>query len=228
MHIQPGARVTLGVVSDKVQVSASRYHSPLRARQAAETRRSIIDAALTLFGDHGWAATTLPMIAARAGTSVDTVYAVFGTKSALMMSVVEVAIVGDDGEAAMVDRPDFARFAEGTMIERIRTGVHYTVEVFQRSLPILRALQEAAASNDTARARLAQYDKDRRDLTAAGLALILGTEPSADVVDAVWALVSPEVFTHLTQGRGWPVEKAEAWLVEMGSVALENRGCSQR
>ena len=67
MHIQSGTRFTLGVVSDKVQESASRYHSPLRTRQAAETRRSIIDAALTLFGDHGVGGdTTLPMIAARA------------------------------------------------------------------------------------------------------------------------------------------------------------------
>jgi len=207
----------------KASKSTSRYHSPLRARQAAETRRSIIGAALTLFGEHGWTATTIPMIAAEAGTSVDTIYAVFGTKSALMMEVVEVAIVGDDGEAAMADRPDFARFAEGTREERIRTGVHYTVEVFRRSLPILKALQEAAASDEAARARLARYDGDRRDLTAAGLTLILGEEPPADVVDTVWALVSPEVFLHLTQGRGWSVEKTEAWLAEIGAVTLDYR-----
>jgi AcrR family transcriptional regulator len=200
---------------------SSRYHSPLRARQAAETRRSIIDAALALFSDQGWAATTLSMIASEAGTSVDTIYAVFGTKSAVMMEAVEIAIVGDDGEVAMADRPDFARFAEGTRSERIHTGVHYTVGVFRRSVPMLRALQEAAASDDAARVRLSRYDADRRNLTATGLTLILGTEPSEDVVDAVWALISPEVFTHLTAGRGWSIKKTEAWLVEMSTAALE-------
>jgi hypothetical protein len=35
-------------------------------------------------------------------------------------------------------------------------------------------------------------------VTAAGLALILRGE----VVDAIWALVSPEVYTYLTEGRG--------------------------
>jgi AcrR family transcriptional regulator len=208
--------------------TASRYHSPLRARQAAETRRSIVAAALRLFGTRGWAATTLPMIAAEAGTSVDTIYASFGTKSNLMMAVVEVAIVGDDGEAAMVDRPEFTRFAEGTVAERIRTGIHYTVAVFERSVPILKALREAAASDVAARDRLTRYDQDRRDLTAAGLALILGAEPTDDVVDAVWALVSPEVFTHLTEGRGWSVEETESWLAEMGTAALGIPGRGQR
>ena len=44
-----------------------------------------------------------------------------------MMAAVDVAIVGDDEEEAMVDRPDFALFAKGRRIERIRTGVRFTV-----------------------------------------------------------------------------------------------------
>jgi AcrR family transcriptional regulator len=214
------------VVPSKHPKPVSRYHSPLRAKQAAETRRSIIGAATTLFRDRGWTATTLPMIAAEAGTAVDTIYSTFGTKSALMMAVIDVAIVGDDEEAAMVDRPDFAAFAKGRRIERLRTGVHFTVGVYQRSVPMLKALQEAAASDEAARARLAPYDDDRRDVTAAGLALILGCEPPDDVVDAFWALVSPEVYTYLTEGRGWSTERTEAWLVEMCSAALGDRARS--
>ncbi len=160
------------------------------------------------------------MIAAEAGTSVDTVYSTFGTKSALMMAVVDVAIVGDDDETAMIDRPDFARFAKGRRIERLRTGVHFTIDVYQRSVPILKALQEAAASDEAARGRLAQYDEDRREVTAAGLTLILGGDVSEEVVDAVWALVSPEVYTYLTEGRGWSVAKTEAWFVEMCNAAI--------
>ena len=90
----------------------SRHHSPLRANQATQTREAIVSAAIGLFSDRGWTATTLPMVAAEAGTSVDTIYATFGTKSALMMAAVDVAIVGDDEEDAMVDRPDFALFAK--------------------------------------------------------------------------------------------------------------------
>jgi AcrR family transcriptional regulator len=204
----------------KKGVPASRYHSPLRARQAAETRRAIIAAAITLFGDNGWAATTLPMIASEAGTAVDTIYSTFGSKSSLLMAAVDVAIVGDDEEAAMIDRPDFAQLGKGRRIERLRAGVHFTVGVYQRSVPLLKALQEAAASDEAARARLTQYDDDRRDVTAAGLALILRGEVAEKVVDAIWALVSPEVFTYLTEGLGWSVASTEDWFVEMSSVAL--------
>jgi TetR/AcrR family transcriptional regulator, cholesterol catabolism regulator len=198
----------------------SRYHSPLRARQAAATRQAIIDAAIALFRDHGWAATTFPMIAGLAGTAVDTIYSTFGSKSGLLMAAIEVAIVGDDDEAAMIDRPDFALLGQGNRTERLRAGVHFTVGVYQRSLPILKALQEAAASDEAAQARLAQYDNDRRDVTEAGLALILGGDPPEAVVDAIWALVSPEVFSYLTDGRGWSVAGTEAWLVEMSKAAI--------
>jgi AcrR family transcriptional regulator len=208
------------MATKKDRESGSRYHSPLRARQAAETRKAIITAATHLFREWGWTATTFPMIAAEAGTAVDTIYSTFGTKSALMMAVVDVAIVGDDEEAAMVDRPEFALFSKGRRIERLRAGVHFTVGVFQRSVPILKALQEAAASDEPARARLAQYDEDRRNVTAAGLALILGGDVADDVIDAVWALVCPEVFMYLTEGRGWSVAKTEAWLVEMCVAAI--------
>jgi AcrR family transcriptional regulator len=198
----------------------SRYHSPLRARQATETRRAIVDAAIRLFSDRGWTATTLPMIAAEAGTSVDTIYATFGTKSALMMAAVDVAIVEDDEEEAMVDRPDFALFAKGKRIERLRTGVHFTVGVYERSVPMLKALQEAAASDDAARARLTQYDEDRRGVIAAGLALILGRTAPEELIDTMWALASPEVFIMLTERRSWSIGRTEDWLVQVSNAAI--------
>jgi AcrR family transcriptional regulator len=202
--------------------SRSGYHSPLRARQAAETRRAIVDAAITLFRDRGWAATTLPMVAAEAGTAVDTIYSAFGSKSGLLMAAIDIAIAGSDDPTPMVDRPELAQFAKGRRVERLRTGVHFTVGVYERSMSILRALQEAAASDEQARARLTKYDNDRRDVMIAGLALILGSPAPDELVDALWALVSPEVFTMLTEGRGWSVADAEAWLVQMAGAAVDN------
>lgn len=201
----------------------AKYHSPLRARQAAGTRQSIIDSARTLFRERGWTATTVPMIADGAGVSVDTIYGTFGSKSAVLLAVVEVAIVGDDEEAAMADRPDFARLGQGRRAERLRTGVRYAMGVYERSVPILETLREAAASDEPARARLARYDQDRRDLIAAGMTLILGSEASEEVVDAIWALVSPEVYTHLLDGRGWSAARTEDWFVHMAKAAIARR-----
>ena len=204
--------------------SRAGYHSPLRARQAAQTRQTIVDAAIKLFGERGWAATTLPLVAAEAGTAVDTIYSAFGTKSGLLMAAVDVAIVGDDEPTPMIDRPELASFAKGRRVERLRTGVRFTIGVYERSLPILKALREAAASDEVARARLAQYDDDRRNVMVVGLAFILGNPAPDELVDAIWALVSPEVYTMLVEGRGWSSARAESWLVEMASAAVS--GCS--
>ncbi len=182
----------------------------------------IVNAAITLFRDRGWAATTLPMVAAEAGTAVDTIYSVFGSKSGLLMEAIDLAIAGDDDPTAMVNRPELAEFAKGTRIDRLRTGVHFTIGVYERSVPILRALQEAAASDEVARARLSQYDEDRRNVMVVGLALILDKPAPEKLVDAFWALVSPEVFTMLTAGRGWSLADAETWLVAMCSAIIEN------
>ena len=200
--------------------SRAGYHSPLRARQAAQTRQTIVDAAIKLFGERGWAATTLPLVAAEAGTAVDTIYSAFGTKSGLLMAAVDVAIVGDDEPTPMIDRPELASFAKGRRVERLRTGVRFTIGVYERSLPILKALREAAASDEVARARLAQYDDDRRNVMVVGLAFILGNPAPDELVDAIWALVSPEVYTMLVEGRGWSSARAESWLVEMASAAV--------
>jgi len=202
---------------------SSNYNSPLRAKQAAATRRSIVEAALSLFGEHGWAATTLPAIAKEAGVSVDTIHAVFGTKSALLMDVVHLAIVGDDDDLSMAERDDFALLGKGRRPERIRAGVRYTLQVYDRSVPILRALREAAASDPVARERFERYDHDRRELIAAGTALMIGATPTDEQVDAVWALISPEVRTYLLEDRDWSAEAVEDWFVDMVRAALDRR-----
>src|SRR5262249_56974623 len=82
---------------------------PPRARQAAETRRTVVGAAGHLFGERGWAGTTLAAVAAEAGTVVETIYAGFGSKAGLLIAALDVALVGGDGKAPLVERPDFAR-----------------------------------------------------------------------------------------------------------------------
>jgi hypothetical protein len=94
------------------------------------------------------------------------------------------------------------------------------MDVYERSIPILETLREAAASDDAARERLTRYDHDRRELIEAGVTLIVGHEPTPDLVDAFWALISPEVYRYLIVGRGWSSQKVEDWFVDMLKVAI--------
>ena len=67
--------------------SRVRYHSPLRQERAEDTRRRITTAALELFNEHGFACTTVTAIAAAAGVAVQTVYAAFGSKGAILQAL---------------------------------------------------------------------------------------------------------------------------------------------
>ena len=58
-----------------------------RARQAAQTRRDILNAARRLFAKKGYAATTVAEIAAAAGASVQTIYDRVGSKAELVSAL---------------------------------------------------------------------------------------------------------------------------------------------
>jgi AcrR family transcriptional regulator len=198
----------------------STYHSPLRARQAAETRETVLGAATSLFTERGWAGTTLAAVAAEAGTAVETVYSSFGSKSGLLIGAIDVAIVGDDGDKPLVERPEFAGLGVGERSARLALGARIITRALDRAVPLMGALREASASDPAASTRLHTYETDRRAVIAAGLQLIRGGEAPETLVDSMWALASPEVFTKLTRERGWPVEQYERWLVETASALL--------
>ena len=67
-----------------------------RARKAMATRHRVLDAAETLFVRDGYAATTIASVAEEADVAVQTVYAVFGTKRAILSELLAVRVAGDD------------------------------------------------------------------------------------------------------------------------------------
>ncbi|AVT28200.1 TetR/AcrR family transcriptional regulator [Plantactinospora sp. BC1] len=104
------------------------YRSELRDRQAAETRRRVVDAAIEVFGQHGYQAATFAQIAKRAGVSVETVRR-YGPKTAILWAAVEVASFGVEGRdldffatergatlLRVPDRDAFAVFVAETML----------------------------------------------------------------------------------------------------------------
>ena len=64
------------------------YNSPVRSRQKAETRRTIVDAAATEFAMHGFAGATMRSIAERAKVSSESVHLV-GQKRTLLVEALE-------------------------------------------------------------------------------------------------------------------------------------------
>src|SRR5579872_2614428 len=82
--------------------------SPEGAAGQARTRRTraaVVDAARSLFIERGYAATTIEAISDLSDTPQATVYRLFASKLGILKAVLDVSVVGDDQQVAMLDRP---------------------------------------------------------------------------------------------------------------------------
>src|SRR5690242_12451897 len=84
------------------------YNAAHRQKQARRTRWAILQAARQLFLERGFGATTMALVAERAGVSVQTVYKSFANKAGLAKAVFDVAIAGDDDPRPMRERERLA------------------------------------------------------------------------------------------------------------------------
>jgi AcrR family transcriptional regulator len=180
-----------------------RYRSDRRDRQAAETRRDVLAAAVELFGERGWAGTTMAAIAAEAGVAVETVYSGFGSKKALLREAVDVSVVGDAEPIPLAERPEYRRIAEGSRGERMQTGIDLLATIHARTAPLWAALLEAGAGDPEVAAWCHESEERRRAELVNSLQLILGAPLDEATIDLAWALFSTEVYTKLVRERGW-------------------------
>jgi AcrR family transcriptional regulator len=70
------------------------------------TRVAVLAAATRLFATEGFVRTTMQAIASESGVAVETVYAQ-GSKTALLLACVDRALVGDDSDLPLIERPPF-------------------------------------------------------------------------------------------------------------------------
>lgn len=190
------------------------YRSPRREQQAAQTRAAVLDAAGRLFAESGWAGSGMRQVARAAGVSVETVYANFPSKSDLLISVLDVAVVGDTAPEPLDQRPEFTALASGTRRERVIAAARLVVTVHQRTTGLYRALQEAAASDEDLDRKLRASEERRRTSVEQALSAIAGRAPTREERDGLWAVMSVEVYHLLTELSGWTPRQYEAWAAD--------------
>jgi AcrR family transcriptional regulator len=196
-----------------------RYDSPRRRQQAAATRGEILAAALRLFEQHGYAATSMAAIAAEAGVALKTVYLAFQTKRGLLLALWHLLLRGDEEPVPVGERPWFREVMDEPDPERLlRLNARNSRVVKERAGPLLEILR-SAASVDAELDELWQriqaefYDNQRsiverlrkNDVLRPGLEV----DRSADVL---WALNHPNLYRLLVGDRGWTPEQYEEWL----------------
>ena len=191
-----------------------RYASPRRAEQAAQTRATVVEMAIRLFGERGWAATGMRDVARVAGVSVETVYALFGSKVELLRAALDVAVAGDTAPIPVARRPDFQELGRGARptarVPRPGSSAAST------SAPTESERRCARPRRATPRSR-SSWPKGRRG--AARMcdegARLVAQRPVGDTErDGLWAVLSIEVYDLLVHRAGWTARRYEQWLTD--------------
>ena len=127
--------------------------SPSRRERARATRLRITEAAYALFCERGYLGTTMADIADLAGVAVQTVYFTFHTKSDVLGSTYELAVVGEGDPAPPQMQPWYASaVAEPDVARALRWVVEGAGEIVRRVAPLDIVVRTAAESDpDTAR-----------------------------------------------------------------------------
>lgn len=197
------------------------YESVVRAEGAAETRRSIVDAAHALFVERGYAAMTMREIAERAGVALDTVYAVVGKKPDLVRLLVEAAISSVD-HAVPAEERDYVRQIRAARDARTKLSLYAAAvtRIHARLAPLARAIRTAEPQHPELAAMWREIaDRRARNmrLLAKELQATGEARPDLDmerVGDVLWALADADVYLLFTAQRGWSPADYEAWLAD--------------
>jgi AcrR family transcriptional regulator len=193
-----------------------RYDRSKRREAAARTREAILNAALGLFGDRGYAATPMTAIAERAGVALDTVYASVGRKPELARLLIETAISGSN-QAVPAEQRGYVQAIRAAPDAETKIAIYASAMrmIASRLAPVLGIVQQAepelaALWREIAERRAANMHLFVTDLAAVAT---LRVDPG-EAADIVWATNAPELYQLLVHQRGWTPERYEHFLAD--------------
>lgn len=191
------------------------YRSSVRDERATNTRRRIAKAAHSLFTEHGFTGTTVASIAERAGVAVPTVYATFGSKSAIVASLLE-QMEHDADSATWVQRIHEAPNPRA----RLAAFAQWSTALFSSSRAIIQATQGAAADPAINELRK-EGDRHRRNGLRGVIDLLVKDDALAHglsdehALDRAWMLTGIELYLSATEGCGWTDTQYQQWLTAL-------------
>lgn len=195
-----------------------KYDSELRSSRAAETRLRIQKSARRLIADTGFEGTTVNAIAADAGVSPQTIYSVFGSKAAIIASML-THLEKEAGEAESIA----ALMAEPDPHRQLQIFSEWIRRLFDMSADIFTIVAQSPGEPSLVEIR---ENGDARRLGGCKMLAGMWAEKGALKDDAdpdsaaeqLWVLTSFATYLNCVRGLGWSSDRYEKWVVD--SVGL--------
>jgi AcrR family transcriptional regulator len=191
------------------------YKSLARQRHAHETRRRIIEATRQLLETRGYAGTTIEAVARQAEVSVQTVYAVFGSKTGILAELLNQATFGAEYEDIVhktLEEKDPETRLRGAA--RIARQIH---DAQRAGFDLLRGAGVVApelARLEQERERI-RYERQEQMIVSLRGAKKLSPDLSPRTArDILWTLTGGDIYRMLVRERGWSSEKYQDWLAD--------------
>ena len=163
-------------------LAGEQFPAPPSQERSRRARQSLLDAALALFAEHGYEATTVDEIARRAGVAVGGFYLHFRSKRQALLVLMDRLLQELDARPAM-DRDGDAT----TLIERLRAGFR----IRSSYTGAYRAWREAALGDASLAALHAEIETWTSTRIAAAMEASSGAQgirPHIDVAAFAWVL----------------------------------------
>lgn len=208
--------------SVNVKIAKKRpYQSPIRQRQADETRSRIAAAARKLLERHGYAGMTMEAVARQAGVAAATVYSVFGSKTGILAEILDAARFGDSyhdlvREAMQTAAPrERLKFA-ARIARRIYESEHAVLDLLRGAGTVAPGLAQQEARHECTRYE-AQQVMIQYLVQSRSLKKDLDEKRARDIL---WSLTSRDLYRMLVRDRGWTAQEFENWLADTLVEAL--------
>jgi len=191
------------------------YKSLTRQRQAHETRGRIVEATRQLLAAEGYAGMTVEAVARRAEVAVQTVYAVFGSKTGILAELLNQTTFGPDYENTVrqiLEEKDPEKRLRGAA--RIARQIH---DAQRAGFELLRGAGVVApelARLEQERERI-RYEREETMILSLREAKRLRPGLSYRAArDILWTLTGSDVYRMLVHEREWSSQKYQDWLAD--------------
>ena len=191
------------------------YKSLVRQRQAGDTRHRIIEATRKLLLSEGYAGMTIEAIAQRAEVSAQSVYAIFKSKTGILIELLDQATFGPDYDEAVrkalsANDPETRLRLAAPIARQIHDAQSATFDLLRGAGVVAPELAKLEQQRESLR-----YERQEKMIISLRRAERL--QPGighATARDIFWMLTGRDVYRMLVRERGWSSQKYQDWLAD--------------